>query len=248
LLAGLSALATPLRRFLADFNELRAARRKLVPENLPALGDWRMSVVEVLRDELTGIFYDVDVSSSSIDLFAASVVEHGMQAALVLPALKALWSREGVLPPASLQRLNLRLSPLLAGDMSVHAWHGKFYDDGLVRYATAGFYGAFLVGADGSTRRLAGGGNSLCGRSDPGIAEGMYIVDPGTTLVVGNDGFCRLVEQEIIELRNAARNPAGLQTLLRALELDRDILAVVVTRHSKLLPGHQLDDTVAQFG
>ncbi len=242
LLRVVSDLTKRLRSFLADFNELKAAHDDLLPDQLPWLGDWEFSALHVPQRDVGGVFYDVAPWKGGIDLFACGVSGPPIRAAMVLPALKGLWLGSGALPPASLRALNRRLAPLLKGDKSVRAWYGKLYNNGIVRYGSAGFPAPFLVSADGSVRRLAGGGTSLGACATGDIAEAMYMLDCGATLILGNDGFCRLVEDGAVEPEDLLLDLDELQAHLRRLPRDRDIMAVVAHRKTNFLFSHYFEE------
>ncbi|HXP93587.1 MAG TPA: SpoIIE family protein phosphatase [Candidatus Binatia bacterium] len=244
LMYGVSSLAVRLRSFLADFSELKAAHDDLLPEQLPWLGDWEFSALHVPQHDVGGVFYDVAPWKGGIDLFACGVSGPPIRAAMLLPALKGLWLRSGALPPASLRVLNRRLAPLLKRDALVRAWYGKLYNNGIVRYASAGFPAPFLVSSDGSVRRLAGGGTSLGGCSAEDVAEAMYMLDCGATLILGNEGFCRLVEDGALEPEELLLDLDELRAQLRALPRDGDILAVVARRKTNFLFSHHFEEPV----
>jgi hypothetical protein len=244
LLCAIRNLTKRLRGFVEDFSELKEAHDDLLPEQLPWLGDWEFSVLNVPQREIGGLFYDVAAWRGGIDLFASAVSGPPIRAAMVLPALKGLWLGTGALPPASLRTLNKRLRPLLRGETSARAWYGKLYNNGIVRYASAGFPAPFLVSGDGSVRRLAGGGTSLGAYSGADVAEAMYMLDGGAALVVGNEGFCNLVEAGAVEPGDLLRRFDELQARLRTLSKDCDVLAIVARRKTNFLFSHHFEEPV----
>lgn len=244
LMRGITALCSRLRVFLEDFNEIKAVYDELLPEQLPWFGDWEFSVMNVPQRDVGGGFYDVAPWKGGIDLFAGGVSGSAIRAAMVLPALKSLWFGNDILPPASLRTLNRRLVPVLKRDASVRAWYGKLYNNGIVRYASAGFPAPFLVSADGAVRRLAGGGVSLGAYSTGEVAEAMYMLDGGAALILGNQAFCELVDDGVVEPQELLGDQDALRSRLRASSLDHDLLAIVVRRKTNFLFSHVFEEPV----
>jgi hypothetical protein len=245
LLRGVNRLSARLRGFLADFNELKAAHDDILPKTLPGLGDWEFVVLNVPQRDVGGVFYDALGWKGGIDLFVGTVCTSTIRAAMLLPALKGLWFGDDQLPPSSLRILNRRLSPLLKTDVTVRAWYGKFYDNGIVRYACAGFGAPFLLTTDGSVRRLAAGGAPLGTFSNGDVAEAMYVLDAGAALVLGSEGFCELVEQGAIDPKDVLSDAGGLEARLRVLPRDHDVLAVVARRKANFSFRHYLEDPLS---
>jgi hypothetical protein len=244
LMYGISTLTVRLRSFLADFNELKEAHDGLLPEKLPWLGDWEFSVLYVTQRDVGGAFYDVVPGKGGIDLFASGVSGPSIRAAMLLPALKGLWFGSSALPRASLRILNRRLTPLLRGETSVRAWYGKLYNNGIVRYGSAGFPAPFLLSVDGSVRRLVGGGTPLGASSSSEVSEAMYMLDGGAALILGNDGFCQLVDEGTVEPEDLLLGLDALQSHLRSQPREQDIMAIVARRKTNFLFSHYFEDPV----
>lgn len=248
LLRGIASLLKRLRRLLEDFEDLKAAHDELLPDRLPLAGDWEFSVLNVPRNDVAGLFYDVIAWKGGIDLFACSVSGPPVRAAMTLPAIKGLWHETGALPPTALRTLDERLTAMLKRSVPIRAWHGKLYDNGIVRYASAGSPAPFLVGPDGTMRRLAGGGG-LLGACGAPVAEAMYMLDAGAALILGNEGFCRLVDEGILQPGDVLRDLDGVQAQLSGSAKADDVLAIVARRRANALsryldPALSSDDTV----
>lgn len=242
LMRGIQGLASRLRDFLADFNELKAVHDDLLVREFPELGDWEFTVVNVPRRDVGGGFYDLAAWKGGVDLFVGTVLGSPIRAAMVLPALKSLWFGNDVQPPASLRALSRRLAPVLRADVTVRALYGKLYNNGIVRYASAGFPPPFLVTADGSVRRLAGGGASLGTWSTGDLGEAMYMLDGGTALVLANDDFCRLVEEGFIDAGAVIADSDAVSRRIRELPRDGDVVALIARRKTNFLFSHYFED------
>ncbi len=244
-LAGaVAALVQRLRAFLSDFGELKKAHDGLLPDQLPWLGDWEFSVMNVPRRDVGGVFYDIAPWKGGIDLIAGGVSGPVMRAMMILPALKSSWLGNEALPPAALRRLNRRLLPVLKSDTAVRAWYGKLYNNGIIRYASAGFPAPFLVSADGSVRRLSGGGVSLGAHSTGEVAEAMYMLDGGAALILGNDGFCKLVDEELIEPQALLSDRDAVEARVCGRACEDDVLAIVARRKTNFLFKHLFEEPV----
>jgi hypothetical protein len=230
LLRGVTGLASRLRVFLADFDELKAAHDDLLPTQLPWFGDWEFSVLNLPQREVGGMFYDAEPRKGGVDLFVGGVCASAVRAAMLLPALKGLWLGEDLLPPAALRLLDRRLRPFLKNGIRVRAWYGKLYGNGIIRYACAGFAAPFLIAADGSLRRLAAGGAALGSTASGEVAEAMYVLDGGSALVLGSDAFCSLVEDGALDPDDVLYDLAGVQERLSVLPRKHDVLAIVARR------------------
>jgi hypothetical protein len=223
------------RAFLTDFNELKAAYDELLPATLPPSADWEFSVLKIGRRDVGGLFYDLAKTHTGIDLFASTVSGSPIRASLIVSALKGLWPGGGALPAASLRTLNRRVQSMLRGETVIGAWYGKLYDNGVVRYASAGFPAPFLVGPDGAVRRLGGGGAPLGDDVRVDVAEAVYMLDAGTSLIVANDGVCELIERGVIDQADLLSDLEDVREYLSTIPRERDLLAVVARRKTTFL-------------
>lgn len=237
------ALSRRLHLLYEDLRHLKHAHDGLLPEQLPWPGEWEFAVLNVPRVDVGGCFYDMSAWKGGVDLFVANVGGPTMAASMLLSALKGLWFTEEVVPAASLRGLARRMRPVLRNEWSCRAWYGKLYNNGIVRYASAGFEAPFLVvPGTGEVRRLTGGGDPVGLAADGEVTESMYLLEGGSTLVLGNTGFCDLARQGLLRPHEVVADIDAARERVKSLQRKDDILAVVIRRKANFLFEHYFEE------
>jgi hypothetical protein len=99
-----------------------------------------------------------------------------------------------------------------------------------------------LVPGVAEPRRLAAGGDPVGLPAEGEVAESMYLLEGGSTLVLGNTGFCDLVRAGQITPSEVVANMATARDHVRTLERKDDVLAVVIRRKANFLFEHYFED------
>lgn len=72
----------------------------------------------------------------------------------------------------------------------------------------------------------------------------MYMLDGGAALVLGNEGFCSLIDAGMVKPGDLLRRFDELQARLRTLSKDYDVLAIVARRKTNFLFSHHFEEPV----
>ncbi|MFZ6027872.1 MAG: SpoIIE family protein phosphatase [Chloroflexota bacterium] len=178
--------------------ELQLARQiqqTFLPEELPHLDGWELSVRWRTARQVGGDFYDVfELPDQRIGLVIADVADKGMPAALFMTLVRTLIRaavRENPSPAAVLQRVNDLLIPDTRNGMFVTVVYAVLsIENGELLYANAGHNPPLLLQrASGEVQRLITGGMALGIVENVRIPEEKTVLNRGDFLVFYTDGI-----------------------------------------------------------
>jgi serine phosphatase RsbU (regulator of sigma subunit)/anti-sigma regulatory factor (Ser/Thr protein kinase) len=209
--------------------ELQLARQiqqTFLPEVLPHLDGWELSVRWRTARQVGGDFYDVfELPNGRIGLVIADVADKGMPAALFMTLVRTLIRaavRELASPAVVLERVNELLIPDTRNGMFVTVVYAVLTAaTGELIYANAGHNPPLLLqSANGEVQRLLTGGMALGIMENIHIPERSIILEPGDFLVFYTDGIT-----EAFSPSNEMYGEDRLHMLLRATHNRGDIHA-----------------------
>jgi len=226
---GIAERMVTLAREAADAKRVHDA---LFPRTLEPPGAWQIDVVHLPLRGIGGDFFQVRRIDGETAVFLADVSGKGIQAAMLLAALKTVFDAASALrtdAAAALGAFNRSLCGLAMHEMFATAWLGVLSDDGAVRYASAGHEPVLVRTADGAVRTLEGGGLPLGVENDPAVRERRAQLHPGETLVAYSDGLTQLLDAGLLRAEELFERFAEVTQRLPALERRDDVLALRMT-------------------
>lgn len=207
--------------------EVQARLLSTVPPTLPG---YDIAARCIPCSRVGGDYFDfIPLPDGRLTLAVADVAGHGIPAALLMSALRAL-VRTHVRFGASLvqlaKTLNRQVPESMAGAAFVTACIGTLSpDEGLFSYVNCGHTPPLLVRADGSVETLTAGGPLLGVMEDARFGAGRVALEPGDMLVLATDGIVE-VHDRGDHWFDAARL-SSLLPELRAFSPDRIIHEIV---------------------
>ena len=195
---GIAERMTTLAQEAADAKRVHDA---LFSQPIAADGAWEIDVMHLPLSGVGGDYFQVRRDAGRTVAFVADVSGKGIQAAMLLAALKAVFnatSAARIEPGAALRAFNRSLQGLVMSEMFATAWLAVLADDGGVCYASAGHEPALRRAAGGALQTLAGGGLPLGVETDADVEEFAAQLAPGETLLAYSDGVTSLLEAGVL--------------------------------------------------
>ncbi|TAM62081.1 serine/threonine-protein phosphatase [bacterium] len=218
-------------RMAAEIHDAKVIHDHLFVEQIPQSRSWHVNVVHVPLREVGGDFYEVTAFDGGFHVMVADVSGKGVRAAMLLSAIKAsLHGDTNVSPSTTMFDLNQRLTPICGTDLFCSAWYGRFFDDGHVRFTSAGHEPALLRRQDGSVALVRVEGLPLGIAAQSPFKDGELRLEPGDSLLLYSDGLTELITDGQISTELAVTDFAAFERALRAAQRRDDVLAVLVSR------------------
>jgi chemotaxis family two-component system sensor kinase Cph1 len=243
-------LATELRTHLVEMlytrtqHDLRLAetlQRSLLPQSLPAIAGWTVSAHYDTAEagHVGGDWYDALVlSDGSLAAVLGDVAGHGIAAAGIMAqlrnALRAILL-ETQSPSLALERLNRFMTQLLPQSFATAAVARIDTVTGRVQLVKAGHLSPLVISASGAITPARIPTSFPLGVYESTYAEGEFILEPGSTLVMFSDG--------LVERRNEALD-AGLERLAASLTESGPLASAPEIFAAAIQPGARDDTTV----
>jgi len=166
---------------------------RLLPKGSPGIPGYDISGLCIPTEEIGGDYFDyIHLPQERLGLAVADVSGHGIPAALVMTAFRALLRTHGhsYARPARIARSINHLLPEFTADQHfVTALYTVLEPaTGSLEYANCGHPGALLLRADGRTEKLERRGPALGIFEDPQYPSGMARMEPGDVLALYTDG------------------------------------------------------------
>jgi serine phosphatase RsbU (regulator of sigma subunit) len=167
---------------------------RLLPGAAPRVPGYEIAGLSIPSSRVGGDYFDfIPRPDGSLVLAVGDVAGHGIPAALLMSALRAL-VRTHVRFGASLVRvaktLNRQVPESMAGAAFVTTVLGTLTpEDGTFSYVNCGHTPPLLVRAGGAVERLESGGPLLGVLEDARFEPGRVRLDPGDVLVLHTDGI-----------------------------------------------------------
>ena len=203
----------------------REVQSKLLPHNPPDLSGYDIAGICIPADEIGGDYFDyIPLSQNRLGLAVADVSGHGIPAALVMTAFRALLRTKalGKSRPAAIANMIDRLLPEFTGNNHYVTVLYAVLDapSGDVTYISCGHPPPLLLRASGDVEKL--------NRHNPalGIFQNLHhndeeiILAPGDILVLYTDG--------VFELTNQHGETFGLPRLVQVLRENRQLPAAEI--------------------
>lgn len=223
--------AASAARMAAELRDAKAIHDHLFVDRIPESRSWHVNVAHVPLREVGGDFYEVTAFEGGFHVMVADVSGKGVRAAMLLSAIKAsLHGDANISPSVTMGDLNQRLSPICGSDLFCSAWYGRFFDDGHVRFSSAGHEPAILRRRDGAITQVRLDGLPLGVAEQPPFKDGELRLEPGESLLLYSDGLTELIADGQVSTELATTDFAAFEQALRAAHRRDDVLAVLVER------------------
>lgn len=201
----------------------REVQSRLLPDHAPALSGYDIAGICIPAYEIGGDYFDyIALTPDHLGLAVADISGHGIPAALVMTAFRALLrtQAQGKMGPAKIARTINRLLPEFTGDNHFVTVIYAILNEpsGSLNYISCGHPPPLLLHADGEAERLDQTNTAL------GIFPNLRYVDshvqmtPGDILVLYTDG--------VTELTNTQGEAFGLPRLERIIRENQQLTAV----------------------
>lgn len=200
----------------------------LFPESLDHSPAWEIDVIHIPLRGVGGDYFCVGRRADETMVFVADVSGKGVQAAMLLAALKTLCDASAgrrIEPSAEFATINRALLGVSTAEMFATAWLGVLHDDGRVHYASAGHELA-LVRAAGRLRHAEGGGLPLGVEHENRSPEFTIALEPGDAIVVYSDGISDLLDRGELDAGELFADFSGLKRRLPGMKRRDDVLAL----------------------
>jgi sigma-B regulation protein RsbU (phosphoserine phosphatase) len=178
-----------------ELKKARQVQESLLPENLPELPGWDLSVLLEPAHETSGDFYDfLPLPDGRLGLVIADVTDKGTGAALFMALSRSLWRTFAVNHPTEpdlvMVDTNRRILEDTHGGLYITLLYGILDPrGGSFSYCSAGHHPALLLRAqDGSLEQLKHTGMPLGVMEDATWERVSVVIAPGDTLVLYTDG------------------------------------------------------------
>jgi phosphoserine phosphatase RsbU/P len=199
--ARLQAEATARQRLERELEVARGIQHSFLPQQLPSVPDWQLSVYYRAARQVGGDFYDfIPLKSKKWGIVIADVADKGVPAALFMALSRTLiraaaFSRDD--PVQTLTRVNELLLSDSRSDLFVTAWFGVWDPtNNEIVYASAGHNPPMLIRADGLTEELSARGIALGVIDTVKLEEKRVTVGPGELLVAYTDGVTEALRSD----------------------------------------------------
>lgn len=227
--------AAQAARMAAEIRDAKAIHDHLFIDRLPESHIWHINVAHVPLREVGGDFYEVAAFDGGVHVMVADVSGKGIRAAMLLSAIKAsLHGDSNVWPSVTMSSLNERLTPICGQDLFCSAWYGRFYDDGRVRFCSAGHEPALLRRRDGSIAQIRLEGLPLGVTEQPPFKDAELQLTPGESLLLYSDGLTELITDGQVSAELALTDFSAFEQALREAHRRDDVLAVLVERKAEV--------------
>ncbi|HVA38159.1 MAG TPA: PP2C family protein-serine/threonine phosphatase [Candidatus Dormibacteraeota bacterium] len=218
-------------RMSTELRDAKTIHDHLFLDPLPESRHWRIEVAHLPLREVGGDFYEVAAVDGGIHVLIADVSGKGIRAAMLLSALKAsLRGDSNVTPSVTMARLNERLMPICGSDLFCTAWYGRFYDDGMVRFCSAGHEPPLLRRRDGAVARVRHAGLPLGVMEKPQLSDRELRISPGEALLLYSDGLSELMSDGRVPEDLAFTDFDAFESSLAEAQRRDDVLAILVER------------------
>lgn len=182
------------RRMETQLQIAQEVQARLLPGAPPALAGYALAGLCIPSSRVGGDYFDfIPRADGRLTLAVADVAGHGIPAALLMAALRALTRthvRFGASLPQLARTLNRQVPESMAGAAFVTALIGTLSpDDGTFSYVNCGHDPPLLVRASGSVEMLEAGGPLLGVVEDARFVAGRATLEPGDTLLLHTDGI-----------------------------------------------------------
>jgi serine phosphatase RsbU (regulator of sigma subunit)/tetratricopeptide (TPR) repeat protein len=179
-----------------DLKKARLVQESLLPETLPDLPGWELSVALQSAGETSGDFYDyLPLSGGKMGILIADVTDKGTSAALYMALSRSLWRTFAAEypdhPNRTMELTNRRILADTHGGLIITLFYGILDpQNGDFSYCSAGHYPAYLLRSlDGSIEELARTGIPLGVMEETSWNSETIRIEPGDTLVLYTDGM-----------------------------------------------------------
>jgi serine phosphatase RsbU (regulator of sigma subunit) len=199
-----------------ELKKARQVQESLLPENLPVLAGWDLSVLLEPAHETSGDFYDfLPLPGGNLGMVIADVTDKGTGAALFMALSRSLWRTFAVdhpgEPELTLADTNRRIVEDTHGGLYITLLYGILDPhSGDFTYCSAGHHPALLLCArDGSLQQLKHTGMPLGVMEETSWQRLTVNIEPGDSLVLYTDG--------VTDAQDAGEEFFGLDRLQSAL-------------------------------
>jgi serine phosphatase RsbU (regulator of sigma subunit) len=218
------------RRIETQLQIAQEVQTRLLPDAPPCLPGFALAGLCTPSSRVGGDYYDfIPRADGSLTLAVADVAGHGIPAALLMAALRALIRthvRFGASPVQLARTLNRQVPDSMAGAAFVTALIATLSpEDGTLSYVNCGHDPPLLVRRDGTVERLEAGGPLLGVVEDARFVAGTASLAPGDLLVLHTDG--------IVEVNDRA-----------GAWFDAETLTSLVTEHRHQTPAGLIAEVV----
>lgn len=230
-----------------------AVQSRLIPERAPTIAGYDIGGIYLPAFAIGGDYFDyIPLAGGRLGISLADVSGHGVPAALVMSAFRALLRtqvQDGTDPALACARLNTLLPDFTGYDDFVTAVYGILDPpSGSFTYTNCGHHPLLYLHADGHLERHKTGGPALSFYEAPHYVTGQITLQPGDRLILYTDGLVELADargsefgadrlEEILRQQANAPARAMLQTVIQAAKdfsqtesLPDDITLLVVRR------------------
>ena len=207
-----------------------AIQTRLIPDESPKIDGYDISGIYIPADEIGGDYFDyIPLKDGRLGIALADVSGHGVPAALVMSAFRALLRTKAMTnsdPAQTCLRINTLL-PDFSGDGDfVTAIYGILDPrDGSFIHTNCGHHPIFYLRAGGETEKIKLGGPALGIFKTPNYRNFKTSLNPGDTLIILTDG--------IIESQNQRGETFGTRQIIKSMGTIKDQSAQTMT--SKLI-------------
>ena len=243
--ARLEADSVQRQRLERELEVAQGIQRSFLPQQLPTLAGWDLSVFYRAARQVGGDFYDfIPLRDGKWGIVIADVADKGVPAALFMVLSRtnlraAAFGREQ--PVETLLRVNELLLADSRSDLFVTCWYGVLNPiSGELIYANAGHNPPILLRADGLSEELAGRGIALGVLDTIQIEERRVTLQPDDLLIAYTDGVTEAYRSDMTEF-----SVVGLQSTAAAVRSRSaaDVIRKVVQTVDTFTAGEpQFDD------
>jgi len=205
------------QRMERELEVAQGIQRSFLPQQLPTLSGWDLSVFYRAARQVGGDFYDfIPLRGGKWGIVIADVADKGVPAALFMVLCRtnlraSAFSRDE--PVETLIRVNELLLSDSRSDLFVTCWYGVFDPQtGEIAYANGGHNPPLIIRADGMSEELTGQGIALGVIDTIRIEERRVTLRPGDTLLAYTDGITEAIRSD-----NTEFGVVGLQSTVVAV-------------------------------
>ncbi len=199
--ARLQAEVTERQRLERELEVARGIQHSFLPQELPSVPGWDLSVSYRAARQVGGDFYDfIPLKDQKWGIVIADVADKGVPAALFMALSRTLiraaaFSRDN--PARTLTRVNELLLSDSRSDLFVTAWYGVWDPStNEVIYASAGHNPPLIIRADGLLEELWAKGIALGVIETITLQEKQVTLGPGDVLIAYTDGITEALRND----------------------------------------------------